>query len=68
MARIKVKTAHGFDEAVHVFKESSYEERPDEVERLRLEAEKYLYEYPARLQRVLAAVRKICRRLHGDRA
>lgn len=32
-------------------------ERVEEVERLRLEAGKFLYEYPARLRRVVATVR-----------
>ena len=33
------------------------EERLDEVERLRLEAGKFLYEYPARLRRLLEITR-----------
>lgn len=33
------------------------EERLDEVERLRLEAGKFLYEYPARLRRLLTITR-----------
>ncbi len=59
MRDIEVKIAGGFDEAESLFKAMSYEERLDEVERLRLEAGKFLYEYPARLQRVLTAVRTI---------
>lgn len=59
MQDIKVKIATGFDETESLFKAASYEERLDEVERLRLEAGKFLYEYPARLQRVLTAIRKI---------
>lgn len=34
------------------------EARLDEVERLRLEAGKFLYEYPTRLQRVISVTRK----------
>ncbi|MDA3798033.1 MAG: hypothetical protein PF692_03020 [Kiritimatiellae bacterium] len=34
------------------------EERLDEVERLRLEAGKFLYEYPTRLRRVIKITRK----------
>ena len=34
------------------------EARLDEVERLRIEAGKFLYEYPARLQRVISVARK----------
>jgi hypothetical protein len=34
------------------------EARLDEVERLRLEAGKFLYEYPARLRRVLEITRR----------
>jgi len=34
------------------------EERLDEVERLRLEAGKFLYEYPSRLRRVVKITRK----------
>ena len=34
------------------------EERLDIVEQLRLEAGKFLYEYPARLQRVITVTRK----------
>ena len=34
------------------------EERLDEVERLRLEAGKFLYEYPARLRRVVTITRR----------
>jgi hypothetical protein len=34
------------------------EERLDMVERLRLEAGKFLYEYPAPLQRVIEVVRR----------
>ena len=59
MRKIKVRIADGFDNTESLFKSVSYEERLDEVERLRLEAGKFLYEYPARLQRVLTAVRKI---------
>ena len=33
------------------------EERLDEVERLRIEAGKFLYEYPARLRRLLSIAR-----------
>lgn len=59
MDKMKVNMVSGFDNAEVLFKASTYEERLDEVERLRLEAGKFLYEYPARLQRVLTAVRKI---------
>jgi len=34
------------------------EERLDEVERLRIEGGKFLYEYPARLQRVIKITRR----------
>jgi hypothetical protein len=34
------------------------EERLDAVERLRLEAGKFLYEYPSRLRRVVAITRR----------
>jgi hypothetical protein len=34
------------------------EERLDEVERLRIEGGKFLYEYPARLQRVIKVTRR----------
>ena len=34
------------------------EERLDEVERLRIEAGKFLYEYPSRLRRVVKITRK----------
>jgi hypothetical protein len=34
------------------------EERLDEVERLRLEAGKFLYEYPSRLRRVVSITRR----------
>jgi hypothetical protein len=34
------------------------EERIDEVERLRIEGGKYLYEYPARFQRVIKVTRR----------
>lgn len=34
------------------------EERLDIVEQLRLEAGKFLYEYPARLQRIITVTRK----------
>ena len=34
------------------------EERLDEVERLRIEVGKFLYEYPARLQRVVKVIRR----------
>ena len=34
------------------------EARLDEVERLRMEAGKFLYEYPARLRRVITVTRK----------
>ena len=40
------------------WKNSTPEERLDEVERLRLEAGKFLYEYPARLRRVVKITRK----------
>ncbi len=36
----------------------THEERLDEIERLRLEAGKFLYEYPARLRRVLRVTRR----------
>lgn len=59
MKQVTVKIAKGFSEAQSLFKASTAEERLDEVERLRLEAGKFMYEYPTRLQRVLTAVRKI---------
>jgi len=34
------------------------EERLDEVERLRIEAGKFLYDYPSRLRRVVSIIRK----------
>ena len=37
------------------------EERLSEVERLRLEAGKFLYEYPSRLRRVVTITRGKCR-------
>jgi len=40
------------------WKSRTPEERLDEVERLRLEAGKFLYEYPARLRRVVKITRK----------
>ena len=59
MKEMKIVVSKGFGNIDPLFEESSYEERLEEVERLRLEAGKCLYEYPARLQRVLTAVRKI---------
>lgn len=40
------------------WRERTPEERLDAVERLRLEAGKFLYEYPARLRRVVAITRR----------
>ncbi len=40
------------------FRAMTPEERLDIVERLRLEAGKFLYEYPTRLRRVLTVTRK----------
>jgi hypothetical protein len=37
------------------------EERLDEVERLRLEAGKFLYEYPSRLRRSVTVTRRLTR-------
>lgn len=39
------------------WRERTPEERLDEVERLRLEAGKFLYEYPVRLRRLLSVAR-----------
>jgi hypothetical protein len=36
----------------------SHEERLDEVEKLRLEAGKFLYDYPSRLRRVITIARR----------
>jgi hypothetical protein len=58
MKELKVRFSKGFGDVRPLFKASTVEERLDEVERLRIEAGKFLYEYPARLQRVLTAVRK----------
>ena len=59
MERVEVKVARGFDNTEVRFKASTYEERLDGVERLRLEAGKFLYEYPVRMKRILTAVGKI---------
>lgn len=40
------------------WRRQSPEARLDEVERLRIEAGKFLYEYPTRLRRVVRVVRK----------
>ena len=40
------------------WKNATHSERLDEVERLRLEAGKFLYDYPARLQRVVTVTRR----------
>jgi hypothetical protein len=40
------------------WKSVSSEERLDQVELLRVEAGKFLYEYPARLRRVISVTRK----------
>lgn len=45
------------DEDRRAWRERTPEERLDEVERLRLEAGKFLYEYPVRLRRILSVVR-----------
>jgi len=39
------------------WRERTPEERLDEVERLRLEAGKFVYEYPTRLQKILEVTR-----------
>ena len=59
MQEMKVSVSKDFNDLRPLFMASSPEERLDEVERLRLEAGKFMYEYPARFQRVLTAVRKI---------
>ncbi|VGO12207.1 hypothetical protein PDESU_00758 [Pontiella desulfatans] len=59
MQKMIVNVSKGFDDMRPLFKATTPEERLDEVERLRLEAGKFIYEYPARLLRVLTAVRKI---------
>ena len=40
------------------WKKASHEKRLDLVEILRIESGKFIYEYPARLQRVLTVIRK----------
>ena len=40
------------------WRERTAEERLDAVEKLRLEAGKFLYEYPSRLRRVVAITRR----------
>jgi len=45
------------EESRRLWKSRTPEERLDEVERLRIEAGKFLYEYPVRLRRLLAITR-----------
>jgi hypothetical protein len=41
------------------WKEQTPEYRLDVLERLRIEAGKFIYEYPARLQRIITVTRKV---------
>jgi len=45
-------------EDIDYWRNKTTEERLDMVERLPLEAGKFLYEYPARLRRVIEVIRK----------
>jgi len=45
------------DEDRQAWRQRAPEERLDEVERLRIEAGKFLYEYPVRLRRLLSITR-----------
>jgi hypothetical protein len=54
--RVNITTLH--DSGWPLFPLTSAKERLEMVEQLRIESGKFLYEYPAGLQRVLTAVRR----------
>jgi hypothetical protein len=55
--RINITTLHSANRPL--FPPASAKERLERVEQLRIEAGKFLYEYPTGLQRVLTAVRRL---------
>jgi hypothetical protein len=56
---LKITTHHAQSEADRAYwRERTPEERLDAVEKLRLEAGKFLYEYPTRLLKILEITRR----------